>query len=257
MKRASVISAGAFVLACAAVAPAGVLYDGSLLTTPAAQGWLYNLPAIPTISGSISTAAGGTTLNTTGINSQRNGWSTYTYANATPTLVNPALPSLDCASGFSILLALQLTAESHASTDRSGVSLIVLDANHRGIELEFWTDTVWAQSASPLFTHGEQAALDTTRPRQYELQASGNVYRLLADDVQVLTGDIRDYSAWSPPSGQPNLYALPNFIFLGDNTTSAAGTFCFSQLATVPEPAAAALIPALGLVLARRRRSRL
>lgn len=245
---------GAMAVTWATVANAAVLYDGSLGTTPLSQGWLYNLPAVPTLSGSISTASGQTTLDTTGLNGQKNGWSSYNSALSTPSLVNTAFPSLDCGSGFSILLTMQVLAESHATADRSGVSLIALDASHRGIELAFWTDRVWAQAADPLFTHAEEALVDTTQVHHYELQVAGNAYHLLADDVQVLTGSVRDYSAWTPSAGQPDVYELPNFLFLGDNTGSAAGKFSFTQLSTVPEPTAVLLLPIAGLLAAGRRR---
>ncbi|MEP7134154.1 MAG: hypothetical protein ABI904_04395 [Chloroflexota bacterium] len=46
----------------------------------------------------------------------------------------------------------------------------------------------------------------------------GDTYTLTANAIPLLTGPLRDYSAFT---GFPDPYEAPNFLFLGDNTTSA------------------------------------
>ena len=45
------------------------------------------------------------------------------------------------------------------------ISLLALSSDNLGIELGFWLDKVWAQSSS--FVYSEEAAVDTSRLRQY------------------------------------------------------------------------------------------
>ena len=63
-------------------------------------------------------------------------------------------------------------------------------------------------------------AFDTTNALvKYEVTVLGDSYTLFADGVAVLSGELRDYTAFSRPV---NPYAVPNGVFLGDNTPSAS-----------------------------------
>ena len=64
-------------------------------------------------------------------------------------------PGLDRAKGFALLFSAQLDAETHKNTNRAGFSVILLADDKQGIELGFWTDTIFAQSDAPLFTRAE------------------------------------------------------------------------------------------------------
>ena len=221
---------------------AQLLYDGSAGSTPEAQGWLN----FQSLGGSATHTTGGgkTTLDTTLLPAIQAGWSNYNLI----TPVNSSFPPLNRAQGYIVALDMKLLSESHVSNDRAGVSLIVLSQDLRGIEIAFWTNEVWVQSG-PDFHHAEGAAFDTTAAsRSYHLAILGNDYALRADGQLLFTGQLRDYSSFGLP------YNLPNFIFLGDDTTSASGSMEFSRLGVVvPEPAMAGLILVAGLSLARRR----
>jgi hypothetical protein len=216
-------------LALAAQASTTVLYDGPAGTTPAAQGWLFQFT---TTNASSTTSSGQTTLSTTFANSERGGYSSHVPV--FNTLVNPAFPTLDVNVGFSVRLDMKLLSETHANNNRAGTSLIVIASDLRGIELGFWTDEVWAQSG-PDFLHAEGAVTDTTAANaSYVLSISnalGGSYALTKDGSPLLSGPLRNYSSFGLP------YSLPNYLFLGDNTTSASGAMSFSHLSvTVPEP---------------------
>jgi hypothetical protein len=224
----------------ASSAHAVVLYDGALGTSPTAQSLSYG--AFP--GGTYhTTAAGSTTLDTTSSSGISAG-----FTSSTPVV-------LDRAVGFTYRVDARVLSSTFTSGSRAGFSLIALSSDRRGIELGFHGDEVFAQDDSPLFVRDESAAFDTTAAvRRYELTVLGETYTLRADGATVLSGPVRDYSAFTPIAGFPDPYETPNFLFLGDNSTSAAGSTQFSYVSVlVPEPTTtAALGLAAALVLRRR-----
>jgi hypothetical protein len=166
---------------------------------------------------------------------------------------------LDSTAGFRLDFGLRIASETHDNDDRGGFDLIVLDQSARGIELDFWTDQVWAQNAG--FTHGETIAVDTQSAlRSYQLTFLGGTYSLATAGAPLLNGTLRDYAAGASPFAKL-VYSQPSFIFFGDDTSSAAARAELSMMALspVPEPGEWVLLLAgLGtLTLAvRSRRSR-
>jgi hypothetical protein len=234
-------------------ASAAILYQPSGTQFPEAQGWLF-YGAFGSVSRTAdSTKTAFSTFNAsdstdTTANSTQGGWS-----NTVPvfnTLVNGAFPSLDRANGFSLTFGLKVSGESHASNDRAGVSVILLANDHQGIELGFWTNEIWAQSSTFSHAEGTSGAYDTTIARTYTLSVLNSTYTLNDDTSNILTGSLRDYSgSVSTP------YGLNNYLFIGDDTTSARGAFELTGMTiTVPEPICLPLL-ALTAVLLRRRRS--
>jgi hypothetical protein len=226
-------------LALGNTAGATILYDGPLGSAPETQGWL----AFGELGGTaIRTTAGGmTTFDTTSSNTIQAGYSNY----AGSAHVNPSFPTLDRNAGFVVTLDMRVLSESHANAARSGVSLLVLSDDLFGIEVAFWEDEIWVQSG-PDFLHAEGAAFDTTASMtRYDLTILGSNFSLAADGSELLTGSLRDYSSFGLP------YSLPDYVFLGDNTTSASGSFEVSRLVVVPEPTLG-LLPLACLVLLLR-----
>lgn len=110
----------------------------------------------------------------------------------------------------------------------------MLGNDKRGIELAFWTNTIFVQADSPLFTHAEQASFNTANDfLDYGLFLQATNYVLQVNGSTILTGPLRDYTAFS---GFPNPYSTPNFIFFGDDTTSASGTFNLRKITLVLPP---------------------
>ncbi len=194
-----------------------ILYDGSLGGLPDTQGMIYQSIGIGLTQ---SFAAGVTTLSSS-VNAFQGGY--------TPQV--SLVPTLDRTRGFSIRSTLQLTTEEHAGSDkngdaiddRAGFSIIALASDLHGIELGFWPNRIWAQAGGglgdgPIFTQAEGVNLDTSIERNYTLNIHGNSYTLSADGTIVLSGVLRDYSSFGL------VYTTPNFIFLGDDTTSASAT---------------------------------
>jgi len=169
---------------------------------------------------------GSTTLDTTTSgNSTYAGW----ISNATNTL---GFPSLDRTAGFQLDFSIQVENESHTNNKRAGFSVIILSEDARGIELAFWQNEIWAQNddaTGGLFTHGESASFSTTTGLiNYQLIVTNDTYTLNANGVPTLTGPLRDYSKFE---GFPDPYQSPNFLFVGDDTTSAQARVRLSYVA--------------------------
>jgi len=216
------------------------LYSGSGL--PSAEPWLvYGFDSIT--GASQTSVAGGVRLVTD--EAARAGYSNYTVI-PTTALKNPAFPTLHRANGFELSFSLALTAESHTSSDRAGFSVILLGSDAKGIELGFWQNEIWAQNAG--FIHGESIAFNTVPTQEYKLRILNDNYTLSQGASQLLTGNLRSYG-----SSQP--YSLSNYIFLGDNTTSAQASALIgtinleSNLASVPEPGTFILLGTASLAI--------
>ena len=205
-------------LGAAAPGQALTLYDPALATSPAAQPWLI-----------YATDAQGASQeevypNYTALTSDqpvKTGYSNHTVLGA---LKNSDFPALDRHTGFSLTFALQIVDESHASSNRAGFSVILLDQDSVGVEIGFWEETIWAQQDNPLFTHGEERATDTTTMQTYTLTIQGDHYTLRREQQVLLSGPVRQYQDASVPPLPTNPYYLPNYLFLGDDTSSAGAT---------------------------------
>jgi hypothetical protein len=211
------------------------LYDGALNTgTPDTQDHFSYLtdPFPPQTAASQSFANGATTLTTTLQISDKAGYFAL------------SLPQLDRAAGYTVRFTVHVLEEIHNDNDRAGFSVIALSSDLKGIELGFWEDQVWAQSG-PDFTRAETETLDTTAGlTAYELAIHGNSYTLSGGGA-TLSGPLRDYSQKGAP------YTLPNFLFLGDDTTSASARIRLAKvdLVTADPPTATATATARSLYL--------
>ncbi|MCY6493744.1 PEP-CTERM sorting domain-containing protein [Leptolyngbya sp. GGD] len=198
------------------------LYDGSRNTSFAKQGWTSVTPP-----GTEIVSNGGTTFNTRASNTLQGGYSIFR--------------TLDRTKGYTLGFNLQLLSEAHQNPDRAGFSIIALSSDRRGIELGFWasdaklSDRIWAQNDGatkpPRFTHAEGTSFNPVRAVRYDLSVQGNYYGLFANgnfQTPILTGSLRNYS----PEGVP--YNLPNFVFFGDNTTSASASVRITRVDLTP-----------------------
>lgn len=221
------------------------LYDGNGL--PASQPWLTF--AADTLNGwSQSSVSGGVRLSTD--LATRSGYSNYNPL-PLPALKNVNFPILQRSKGFELSFRSTLLMENHLNANRAGYSVILLADDNRGIELGFWQSEIWAQNMD--FTHGEGVSIDTTVTRDYRLEVFEDQYRLFEGNNSLLGGTLRTYSSPAIP------YGLPNYIFLGDNTTSASATIVQgaiqlrSDLSSVPEPSSVLLASVICLAGIFRR----
>lgn len=207
-------------LGLAAPARAQVLYDASLGTMPEPQGWTYG-----ELGSEVSRSLSGNSVlldTSTRVGAQA-GWSRL------------AEPTLDREAGFTLLFTAKLNAEAHTNHHRAGFSVILLGADANGVELAFWTNTVFVQDGPPnLFTHAEDTALPARDGYvDYALTIGGADYVLHADGVPILSGPVRDYTSFG---GLINPYKIPNFIFVGDNTKSASASVNVKRVVLIHPP---------------------
>lgn len=219
------------------------LYDAASDALPSELPWLWSVNG----AGTTAMDPGGLASLTTGL-PQQAGFNLFNG------------PLLDRSAGFRIEFGLRMVSENHTSPNRSGTSLIVLDSQARGIELSFWRDTVFVKNADLAFSQGESRALDTTAERRYTLKFLGDTYQLSTPGVAPLNGAVRNYFADAADNLFEQLvYGQTNYLFFGDNTTSAAASVMLRDvtLAPVPEPSHAALILSGLAILAWRAKRRL
>ena len=256
---------GAWIIALggmqSAFAATQVLYDAAQAPAPGGTGWLTGV----FVSGaSQAESAEGNTVTSLVTNppdlSGRGG-----YSNTIPLggLVNPAFPVLNSANGVRFDFGFRLAQEDHSlNSNRAGFSVILLDSNRHGIELGFQSDRIFAQQdGANLFTAGEFNTTDASRAgtlQAWSLTLTSGSYSLTQGGDLILSGALRDYTT---ATGLAALaYQNANYLFVGDNTTSAGGVFTLNYLAIttpVPEtPVFALLLAGLGLVgaVVRRRR---
>lgn len=178
---------------------------------------------------------GYTTIDSTLDNGIYVGYSNHTYS----ILPSPSIgaekdlngPQLDRTTGFSISFSAQLLSELHSNNNRAGFDVIALSndtTDHLGIELDFQLGNIFAQGdgSTPnpggqnkgLFLAAENASYDTGSATNYTLSIQNNTYQLLANNNLILSGPLRDYSAFTDII---NPYKTPNFLFFGDDSSSA------------------------------------
>jgi hypothetical protein len=149
-----------------------------------------------------------------------------------------ARPKTDRRQGFTMRFKLAVRSENHTWSGRSGMSVIVICDDLKGVELGFWENEVWAQSDNPLFTHGEGAAFQTSGATEYALNILGDRYELSAGGRRVLEGPLKDYSSFGFP------YDQPSFLFFGDDTSSAGADSAMRALRVEYGATTVALTPA-------------
>ncbi len=198
------------------------LYDGAGGKTldQGAGAWIYmQRPRQPAMVGKFQ--EGGTLLDTSADAALKAG---YSY------LVPFAL---DNTKEYAVRFTLKVISEAHGErTSRSGCSVIVLGSDGKGVELAFWTNEVWAQTDA--FDHAigtEAHAFDTTKQSAlYTLRMAGGKYALSVNGAMLLQGDLHNYALHGPAIP----YKLANYLFIGDDTTSAAARFHITRVDITP-----------------------
>lgn len=235
--------AGALILGAGGVWSAEaqvVLYDATAGTLPSAQGWVYLMDPLFGARARPAMGDGAAFLDSTPAVSDKAGW----FSHLPPFGRHPAQPSLDATKGFLVSFIARVREESHSSPDRAGFSVIVTAADLSAVELGFWSGEIWAQSGAD-FRHAEGGWFDTTARRaRFDLEIRGGQYRLSADAQRVVEGPLRRYAGFGAP------YDIPEFLFFGDDTTSAAARIELARVVVGDLPAIRISRRADGLELA-------
>lgn len=142
---------------------------------------------------------------------------------------HPRLPELDAEEGFVIRSIVKLETERHLKDNRSGAVILVADKNLNAVEVGLWVDSAWVQpdSGNPLFEGAvmNEVRLDFSDWVSFDIFVSGDRFALLANERVLVKGDLKDYS-----SAGPEVYRIPSFLFLGDNTSSASARLHIAQV---------------------------
>jgi hypothetical protein len=152
------------------------------------------------------------------------GYAGYSNYTVTPALklakVSSAFPTLDRTTGYSLSFKLVVTSEV-SDSNRAGFSIILNSEDAKGIELGFKGDRIFAQSNTFTDTEDEKVTFSTNALTDFKLAVKGDGYELFANNASILKGALRTYQ-FDPATSNPPLpaspYALPSFLFLGDNT---------------------------------------
>jgi hypothetical protein len=254
------------------------LYDGSSNVTPDA----YNAPNqylnFGNAGAASQTASGGvTTLNTFNPNPiiAQSSYAGYTNYKSDGSLVNLSFPVLDNNAGYTLSFTIDINAQTNSKSNRAGFSAIVLGSDKKGIEIGFRNSDIFALNADiktvagadSLFSLGEHTTTDLSgllsSPNTYDLTISGSGYTLKNGSTLLLSGLLRDYSPYAIQGTFTQVYDTANFMFLGDDTTSAAAEVDIQNItlntntAAVPEPSSllgTGLAIGFGIALKRRLR---
>ncbi|MFM7265667.1 MAG: hypothetical protein ACKOZW_08810 [Cyanobium sp.] len=198
------------------------LYNAALAALPSAQGWLSFGNSL---LASQSLTPNGVLLSSLPLLANAAGFSNVTAL--LPVLLNPGFPQLDPARGFGLDFRLRILDEQHLVDNRAGFSAILqgMGTAPLGIELGFWRDRIASLlgGPNPLQTVGSWVGgLDLSQRTAFSLRIVDQSFYLFADNRLLLSGPVQDYSkAVVSPLLPFNPYSLANFLFLGDNTTSA------------------------------------
>jgi hypothetical protein len=214
------------------------------------------------------TAGGGkTTLDTSSPERVYGGYTNY-ISLTTP---NAAFPVLDSDAGYTLSFTIKINSQTNTGangSNRAGFSVTALDKNKKGIEIGFRNTDIFAQNsnfnaidpAEQITGYGTTlASPDIT----YELKVLGNSYTLSNGGTNLFSGLLRSYII-SPSNPLTAVYGNPNFLFFGDNTTSAGASVDIQKITlttnstAVPEPSEAlGTLVAVGLgALLKRKLNR-
>ncbi|MEH1997378.1 MAG: PEP-CTERM sorting domain-containing protein [Nostoc sp.] len=212
------------------------LYDGASGVTPNQ----YNPPS-PWLNfgspngGTQSVSSGLTNLDSSSSNNIYAGYSNYNVANPpvsssviTPTtLVNSSFPSLDRNADYNLNFTVRINSQVNDGTNgsfRAGFSVIALSSDKKGIEIGFRNNDIFTQvnsSFNSISTAEQKTGVSSllSSLTAYNLNISGNNYTLTNGATTLLSGLLRDYTTASGFGS--DVYRTSNFLFFGDDTTSA------------------------------------
>jgi len=237
------------------------LYNGSGL--PASQGSLapgaLQNSGSPT-SVSETSVAGGVQLNTAANSAEYSGYSNYNPLSST--YFNPAIfqsSTLNQATGYTITFTVSLSNVfdgSSPAAPRAAFSVIAVSSDKKGIEIGFRPTAIFSQSAS-FGTESETSlsliSIDTSISKDYTLTVFNDTYSLSlsSSGTSIINGALKNY-VFNPASSDPplpfNPYTTSSFLFFGDDTGKASGTFTLGNVTLDTTPVPFEFSPTYGLL---------
>ena len=246
------------------------LYNGS--GKPEDQGWLdrgaiqsSGVPLLPIPTGTDD--PNGIFIDTR-IENESSGNGYFGYSNYNPAVslsspINSAFPTLDRNEGYSIFFNVKVNPiVDTGSNNRAAFSVIAISSDRKGIDIGFDIDNeIFAQNdgvtdgALVGFTSGETTTFNIgTNINNYELRVKDDEYQLFANNnsTPILSAMLRDYDYDEANSNPPltfDPYETPNFLFFGDSTDQASGTFTLGAVSVSTSSVPFNFSPTLGLAI--------
>ncbi|MBK1632751.1 hypothetical protein CKO31_18770 [Thiohalocapsa halophila] len=219
---------------CVAPASLVTLYDSAQGRLPQAQDWL-DYAATDGIDALLT--GGRTSVDTTGETAANAGFSTHSFttngSSASWTPKNGHLPALDARETIGLSFELRLLEESRDVDidSRAGFTLVLLDQFLNGIEINFWSDVIWAQGSNHA-DPAEQADFQTDQAlTRYEVGIFAGGYDVWANGTHLLGGPLRRFDA---DALLPGLHGTPGMIYLGDASADAASKYLLGDVKLSP-----------------------
>lgn len=254
---------------------------GTTTLTPSSGAWFsYQNSADYTGSGVATNPVSGGSLNLTTDRPVTAGYSNYkitvpslleiafgTNRTITTQQLNSNTIVLDQNQGYIFSFTGQVLSDSRdtgsdknndGKDDRAGFSVTLIGNDRKGIELEFWSNRIWArddgstqinQGLQPedspqnnnrtLFTQAEFVNITNNGgAHSYDVAIKDNSYTVYVDGIAQLSGRLRDYTAVPNPPvpvqginiNVPDFYEQPNFIFFGDKNPNAQASISLSKV---------------------------
>ena len=229
------------------------LYDGNLAPFPDSQGELTSstICAAPFKSGpcsggssfsigsiSQSPVTGGVKVDTNAANAIYSGYANYNPI-PIPSYVNPlniSANTLNQTTGYTLNFRANLDSTINVSDlvikPRAVFSVIAISSDLMGIEIGFLPSSIFAQSASFLAPAQVSSTIITSVTTDYSLVIFNNTYALSSGATPIISGALQSYN-FNPAVNIPpllfNPYQTPSFIFFGDDTSEASGTFTLNS----------------------------
>ncbi len=253
----SAIASTTFIYSVASVDAAVFTLYNANGTNPSSQGSLapgaLTSTGFPTLPSESQVAGGGVTLNTAANSAEYAGYSNYQPANPiamTPaSYFNPAIfqsSTLNQTTGYTITFTVRLDSStvvdtSTAAAPRAAFSVIAVSSDKKGIEIGFRPMAIFSQSASFGIEAQTSSAIDTNIARDYTLTVFNDTYSLSSSGMPIINGGLQNYvfnPALSSPPLTFNPYTTSSFLFFGDDTGKASGSFTLGSvnLDTTPIP---------------------
>ena len=230
------------------------LYDGNLAPFPDSQGELTSstICAAPSNFGpcsggskfsmgsiSQSSVIGGVKVDTNAANARYSGYANYNPTTI-PSYVNPlniSANTLNQTTGYTLNFRVSLDSTVINVSDivnapRAVFSVIAISSDLMGIEIGFLPSSIFAQSASFLAPAQVSSTITTSVTTDYSLVIFNNTYALSSGATPIISGALQSYNfdpAVSIPPLAFNPYQTPSFIFFGDDTSEASGTFTLNS----------------------------
>lgn len=194
-----------------------ILFNASENSNPDNQGWMYLTNAFDESETVRFTESGLHKFSTLGNLSEAAGYFS---------LQHPEMPILSREAGFTAEFHFQIIEERHQLSYRGGFSIIILSNDKYGAEIVFRENEIWVYNTS--FEIADNTDFNTTSGIiRYRIKMKGSQFTLYADGEKILSGPLRDYSAFGLP------YSIQNFIFFGDDTASAGAEVHISRISLI------------------------